>query len=108
MTRAQDLAAPLEERRDTICALSSPPGAGARAVVRLSGPDALAIVRQAFRDETGESLGTPRRGVVTGAFDDGGGLQPALLLWMPGPGSFTREAVAELRLVGNPHHTNTV
>lgn len=103
MTRAQDLAAPLDERRDTICALSSPPGAGARAVVRLSGPDALAIVREAFRDEAGESLGTPRRGVVTGAFDDGGGLQPALLLWMPGPGSFTREDVAELHLVGNPH-----
>ena len=103
MARAQDLAAPLEERRDTICALSSPPGTGARAVVRLSGPDALAIVREAFRDEAGEPLGVPKRGVVAGSLDDGGGLQPALLLWMPGPGSFTREDVAELHLVGNPH-----
>ena len=103
MARAQDLAGPLEERRDTICALSSPPGTGARAVVRLSGPDALAIVREAFRDEAGEPLGVPKRGVVAGSLDDGGGLQPALLLWMPGPGSFTREDVAELHLVGNPH-----
>ena len=32
--------------QDTICALSTPPGAGAIALLRLSGPQAMAIARR--------------------------------------------------------------
>jgi tRNA modification GTPase len=89
----------------TIAAISSPPGGGRRGVIRLSGPDAEAIVGEAFEAET--PLGTPadpfrRRGVRRGRFDDGRGGQPALLFWMPSPRSYTGEDVAELHLPGAP------
>ena len=40
------------------------------------------------------------RGVYHGRLFDGVGEQPLMLLWMPGPRSFTREDVAELHLPG--------
>ena len=36
---------------DTIIALSTPPGEGALAIIRLSGPDSIPIVNQQFRDK---------------------------------------------------------
>src|SRR5690606_9664471 len=84
----------------TIVAVASPPGAGVRGVLRVSGPDALGLLQRTVR------CGTPfepdRRAVVTGRFDDGRGEQPVLVLWMPGPGSYTREDVFELHLPGAP------
>jgi tRNA modification GTPase len=83
----------------TIAAIASPPGGGARGIVRLSGPRAGAIVRATWR---GPAPDLARRGLAAGRFDDGRGTQPALLLWMPGPGSYTGEDVAELHLPGSP------
>lgn len=93
----------------TIAAVASPPGGGARAVLRVSGPRAADLVRGAFvadgapgdaRD--GEGFTPSARGITLGRFDDGRGTQPAMLVWMPGPGSYTREDVAEFHLVGSP------
>lgn len=89
-----------EPTPDTIVAIASPPGAGARGVLRVSGPRAGELVRAAVVAE-GE-LPPPRRAALTGRFDDGRGTQPVLLLWMPGPASYTREDVAELHLPGSP------
>lgn len=86
---------------ETIVAIASPAGAGRRGVLRLSGPAALELTRQVT--QVGSALdGRPRRGVYRGRFDDGGGSQPLLLLWMNGPHSFTREDVAEFHLCGSP------
>jgi tRNA modification GTPase len=41
--------------------------------------------------------------VFTGQFDDGEGTCKVLVIWMPGPGSYTREDVVEFHLPGNPH-----
>ena len=86
---------------DTIAALASPGGAGERAVVRVSGARAGDVV-----EATCSSAGEPHRPSARGAqevvLEDGEGAQPALLLWMPGPRSFTAEDVAELHLVGHP------
>ncbi len=97
---------------DTIVAVSSPPGPGARAVLRLSGKRARAIVQQAWSgadalSESGEhDLNSGRipdqRAVLRGNFDDGIGKLPAFLFWMPGPASYTREDVIELHLPGAP------
>ena len=38
----------MTDLRDTIVALSSAPGPGGRAIVRLSGPDALSLVRPLY------------------------------------------------------------
>lgn len=81
----------------TICAVASAPGGGRRAVLRLSGPDSRRIVASLC---PGADLGA--RGLLMAELDDGVGQQPALLLWMPGPRSYTREDVAELHLVGSP------
>jgi len=82
---------------DTIHAVASPPGSGARAVLRLSGPDAFAAAAVVFRP-------APRReraqleGHLT-AFDRP---VPALLLAMPRPHSYTGEDVVELHVPGSP------
>jgi tRNA modification GTPase len=84
----------------TIVAISSPPGAGLRGVVRLSGPRARELVRSTWAGAAPPDL--DRRGVSIGRFHDGRGEQPLLLLWMPAPRSFTREDVAEMHLPGSP------
>lgn len=83
---------------DTIFALATAPGRAAVAVVRLSGPRA------------GQALGAlagrrppPRRAAVRKLRDtDGRILDEALVVWMPGPGSYTGEDSAELHLHGGP------
>jgi tRNA modification GTPase len=91
-----------ERTRSTIFAVASAPGAGERAVVRASGPLAFEAVRGLCRDADGQPLAPSGRGLHEVQVDDGVGTQPALLVWMPGPGSYTREDVAEWHLVGNP------
>lgn len=68
-----------------------------RGVVRVSGERARALVTEVWKGalELGEL-----RGVHHGRLFDGVGEQPLMLLWMPGPRSFTREDVAELHLPG--------
>jgi len=79
----------------TIFALATPPGRGAVAIVRLSGPGsgpavvALAGVLPAARVATLRDL---RHG--------GARLDQALILWFPAPASYTGEDVAELHLHG--------
>lgn len=84
---------------DTIAALASPPGAGARAIVRASGPACAALVRACTSLDARE-LGA--RALREIEFDDGVGAQPGWLLWMRGPRSLTGEDVAEFHLPGNP------
>ena len=83
---------------DTIAAIASPPGPAERGIVRLSGPRASELLCAALvsRPELA------RRRSFTARLDDGRGSQPALVLWMPGPDSYTGEDVAELHLPGSP------
>jgi tRNA modification GTPase len=84
----------------TIAAIASPPGRGERGILRVSGPRASRIVREVFVGAPEPDLA--RRGFWLGRFRDARGEQPLLLLWMPGPRSFTREDVAEFHLPGSP------
>jgi len=70
-------------------------------VVRVSGPKCADLVRATCTRE-GEPLELAGRGLIQARFHDGRGEQPVLVLWMPGPHSFTREDVAELHLPGSP------
>lgn len=81
---------------DTLYALATPPGRGAIAVVRLSGPGTADILK-------GLSAGglEPRRASLRTLRDNAGEpFDQALVLWMPGPASFTGEDCAELHLHG--------
>jgi tRNA modification GTPase len=84
---------------DTIFALASGPGRGAIAVLRLSGPasgDVLARIAG--------GLPAPRMASLRRLRDPASGevLDQALVLWFPGPASYTGEDSAELHLHGGP------
>ncbi len=83
----------------TIVALSTPRGRGALAVIRLSGPEAIAIARQMSgvgfeaRHATLTRLSRPA---------DGGELDQVLLTCFPAPNSLTGEDVVEISCHGSP------
>ena len=84
---------------DTIFALATPPGRSAVAVVRLSGPASGG----ALRTLTGRPPPPPRRASLRRLRSAGGEtLDRALVLWTPGPASYTGEDAAELHLHGGP------
>jgi tRNA modification GTPase len=86
-------------RADTIAAVATPPGQGGVAIIRVSGPDALTIVRARI---TGAQLVEPRRVYVARALAAPGGatLDQVLVFSMPGPHSFTGEDVVEIQCHG--------
>jgi tRNA modification GTPase len=83
---------------DTIVALASAPGPGARAVVRLSGPDARRIVGTLF-DPIPEG-----RGLAHGAIRLPGVYSPlpADVYSMPGPKSYTGQDCVEVHTISSP------
>lgn len=81
---------------DTIYALASGAAAGAVAVLRLSGPGTGAAIRR-----LAGSLPPPRRASLRWLrAPDGEILDHALVLWFPGPASYSGEDSAELHLHG--------
>jgi len=84
---------------DTIVACATPWGRGAVAMVRLSGPDALAIARLACPDGP---AWVPRRLSLRSILGADGLIDEALVAWLPGPRTFTGEEVVEISGHGNP------
>ena len=86
---------------DTIAAVATPPGVGAVAIVRVSGPNALAIRDACFMPA---HAGTWRAGQMRrGAIRDprsGGHIDDGLAVVFFGPHSYTGEDVAELQVHG--------
>jgi tRNA modification GTPase len=82
-------------RRSLIFALATPPGRGAIAIIRLSGSGV---------SDTLTALGAggvkPRMASLRNLTHDGAVLDQALVLWFPGPQSYTGEDCAELHLHG--------
>ncbi len=79
---------------DTIAALATPPGVGALAIIRVSGPQAREVLRAcAGRSRDLE----PRRATLVRVRDAAGRvLDEAVATFFAGPASFTGEDVAEL------------
>lgn len=87
----------------TICALSTPPGRGGVAVVRVSGPAAWDVVDRLCQ---GKLEGcAPGRAVLRQLTDGELPLDEALLLPFRGPRSFTGEDVVECHVHGSPYVT---
>jgi tRNA modification GTPase len=84
---------------DTIFALASGAGRAAVAVMRLSGPAAARVVQV-----LAGTLPRPREAALRRLRHPGTGetLDRALVLWFPGPRSYTGEDAAELHLHGGP------
>ena len=85
----------------TIVALSTPPGRGAVAMIRLSGPDALGITNSLLHSELNLE---PRKASLRKIFkpDSNDLLDHVLITTFPGPRSFTGEDVAEISCHGSP------
>jgi len=94
--------------RDTIAAIASAPGAGPRAVLRVSGPRAADVAGALLPEGPSLGPGGPRAAIDAVVAAEGAGRQRGLVLWMPGPRSFTGEDVAELHLLGHPAWTEDV
>ena len=86
---------------DTIYALSSGAGPAGIAVLRLSGPSAGAALRAITARG---DLPPPRRAVRAALVRPGSGekLDDGIILWFPGPHSFSGEDMAELQIHGGP------
>jgi len=91
---------------DTIFALASGAGAAGVAVIRVSGPDAGTALQALLRGPLPQArMATHARLYLpdAAAGDEAGGdrvLDEGLVLWFPGPHSFTGEDVAELHIHG--------
>ena len=85
----------------TIYALSSGPGVSGVAIVRISGPEASEIIKSL----TGKEIPSPRiatlrkiNNINTSELIDEG-----IILWFPGPESYTGEDMAEIHIHGGNH-----
>ena len=90
--------------RKTIVACATPWGRGAISVVRLSGPETRGIISKVC----GLIRGLPpaRRSRLVSIRDpfqpDASPIDEGILVWMPGPSSYTGEDLAEISCHGNP------
>jgi tRNA modification GTPase len=89
---------------DTIAAIATPIGEGGLGVIRLSGPQALPIVRHVFRDRHGHAVERwPSHRVRFGSLIDprtGSKLDEVLITYMQAPHSYTCEDVVEISAHG--------
>jgi len=83
---------------DTIIATATPPGQGGIGILRLSGPESLAIATRLGCPEL-----RPRYASYTQFLDgDGEPIDDGLALYFPAPHSYTGEDVVELQAHGSP------
>jgi tRNA modification GTPase len=85
---------------DTIAAIATPLGEGGLGVIRVSGPQALAVVLAVFRDRHGRAVASlPSHRVRFGSVIDprsGAKLDEVLVTYMRASRSYTREDVVEI------------
>lgn len=87
---------------ETIVAIATPIGISGIGVVRLSGPQALAVAQKLWRPAGNTAKVTPRYFHLGWLVERNQKLDQAMLVFMPGPRSFTGEDVVELQTHGAP------
>ena len=85
-------------QKELICALATPPGKGALAIVRLSGKDALKLAKQI----THQSLSAREACYTRFYSEDNEVIDQGLAIYFQSPASFTGEDVIEFHCHGNP------
>ncbi len=91
--------------QDTIVALATPSGAGAIAIIRLSGPDALTIAAGVFRSVSGKDISRQKSHTIhLGHITDGEKIYDEVLLSVfKGPNSYTGENTIEISCHGSTY-----
>lgn len=87
---------------DTIVAIATPPGEGGIGIVRLSGPDSLAILDRMFVPRRPGRWRPFRMRYGEVVDETGGRVDEALAVYMRAPHSFTAEDSAEISCHGGP------
>jgi tRNA modification GTPase len=85
---------------DTIAAIATPPGRGAVALLRVSGPGALAVLRRLAPSLAEASAPRRQRLLALRHPETGELLDRALATWFPAPGSYTGEDTVEITTHG--------
>lgn len=95
----------LPDANSTIVALSTAPGLGAIAVVRLSGPEAVSIVNRVFKPAGKKTLAeAPSHTAHFGVILDGGSeLDEVVTTVFRSPRSYTGQDVVEISCHGSPY-----
>lgn len=91
----------MTERKETICAISTPPGIGGIAVVRISGPEALDIADRCWHGTSLKEAKTHTAHLGTVIDTDSSELDQAVATVFRGPRSFTGEDTVELSVHGS-------
>lgn len=91
--------------QETICAVATPPGEGGVSVIRISGDNALAVLRRVFTpvgQQTGETYQPKPRYMQLGYVKNSKAepLDRVLAVYMPSPHSYTGEDVVEIQCHG--------
>ncbi len=91
--------------KDTICAVATPPGQGAIAVLRLSGPESKPIIQSVFTNSGKEKAEiTQSHKLYFGTVSDSDGLiDEVLVSWFKAPRSYTGEDVVEISCHGSEY-----
>ena len=99
----------MSELTSTIAAISTPPGKGGVAIIRLSGPEAFRIARHVFRPRGKRQPEEAPRTAIYGDFIEGGTVvDDGLATAFPAPGSYTGEDTVELSCHGGVLITRTI
>ena len=89
------------ETSSTIAALATPSGVGALGIIRVSGPDTLALVNDLFHGK--DLMRAPTHTIHLGTLRDGDTiLDEVLVSIFKGPNSYTKEDVIEISSHGSP------
>jgi len=98
----------IQDINDTICAISTPPGVGGIAVIRVSGPDAITITDKIWK---GKPLNqTPGHTIRFGTIidSDGNRLDDAVAAVYRAPRSFTGQDTVEISVHGSTYVQRTL
>jgi len=88
---------------DTIAAISTPPGHGAIAIIRMSGSKSFSVTKQIFRsDEDFEKL-APRCVALGKIYDDDVEVDEVVLIKFNRPNSYTKEDMVEINSHGGSY-----
>lgn len=90
---------------DTICAPATSVGSGAVSLIRISGPDALAVVDRVVRFRSGTASDAPGYSLKYGEVE---GLDEVLVSLFHGPHSYTGEDAAEICCHASPYIVSTL
>jgi tRNA modification GTPase len=86
---------------DTIAAIATPVGEGGIGIIRLSGPEALSILRSVFRPRSASNTWKPQRMRYGRIVNDAGEpIDEGLAVYFRAPHSYTREDVVEIHCHG--------